>query len=629
MRNRTLLLAGAVVVGLYLAPFVIGPSGTTPEPVRFGQTIQTGLSSETVRVAQAKGHTIPKVQVFYAQSEFVVGYYGVSSYARSTNREGRTLRFGPPVAVYVTAYPDASPQVTADGFVNASYETRPQWVRAATAHYAVVSNTTMTSVVPFTDEATARTFAARYDGQVRSWRAVRDQFDERQRAARPEWPARRAERADDTVAAVKPLLDRPASIEVGVDAPTLQAAIEQAPPNTTVTVPSGTYEERVRITKPLTLRGAGEETHLTGSGNGTVITVASSDVALTDLRISGVGTTRINLSDDSDRTRDWDSKVEQTYGRGDAGIAVIGGDRTLVQSVTIRTPSNGLLYRNGTRAVVDDVTVQGDPDPNQGYMGVMAMGTPVVVQDSTFRGGLDGVYAHRSDGMVVRNSTMRETRFGVHLMFTSESLVANNTARNAQTGVVIMTRPTGNAIVGNDVRHSRHGIVTAGAHSYVANNVVVDNGIGLTVGTRTSRYVGNVVAGNDLGVRAENYVASNRVTGNDFIDNGRQVRATAGMARVWSTPEQGNYWDTTVTLGSDQSTRPYSPLDPIDSQLRAPGRVTLAHSPIHMARRLLQQVVPGMRTSGIVDRNPAPAPVNPDRVALAGDTDARTEDTNS
>ncbi|MFD1588420.1 NosD domain-containing protein [Halorientalis brevis] len=629
MRTGTVILVGVFAVSAFLVPFAIGPSGTTPDPVRFGETIQTGLSSETVRVAQAKGHTIPKVQVFYAQSEFVVGYYGVSSFARSANRDGRTQRFGPPVAIYVSAFPDASPRLTSDGFVNASIDTRATWVRATAAQYAVVPTPTSTAVVPFTDATAARSFAARHDGQVRSWQAVRDEFDERAAVDRPEWPTRRSERANETVAAVRPLLDRPVSTVVGRDAPTIQAAIRDAPPNTTVRVPPGRYEEQVRIAKPITLQGAGRGTHLAGEGNGTVVTVASSDAAVADLRISGVGTTRINLSDDSDRTREWDSKVEQTYGRGDAGVAVLGGTRTLVQSVTVETPSNGLLYRNSSRAVASDVTVRGNPTPNQGYMGVMAMGSPVVVQHSTFRGGLDGVYAHRSDGMVVRDSAMSNVRFGVHVMFTSETLLADNTVRDAQTGLVIMTRPTGNALVGNDVRASRHGIVTAGTRSYVADNVLVDNGVGLTIGSRTSRYVGNVVAGNDLGVRAENYVASNRVVGNDFVDNREQVHATAGMARVWSTPGRGNYWDGAISVGSNQSMRPYAPLDPVDATLREPGRLTLAHSPIHIGRRLLQQLVPGMRAQGIVDRHPATTPLNPVRLGQAGYADARQEDSHS
>ncbi|WP_246985839.1 NosD domain-containing protein [Halorientalis marina] len=624
MRTHTLLLAGVAVLGLFVLPFVIGPGGTTPEPVRFGETIRTGLSSETVRVARAAGHTIPKAQVFYAQSEFVVGYYGVASFARSTARDGRTRRLGPPVAIYVSAFSTARPRLTRDGFLNTSFETRPTWIDASDAHYVVVSTEARTAVVPFTDAATAARFAARENGTVHPWRTVRDRFDEAASVDRPEWPARRSARANATVAAVDPLLDRPVSTVVGRDAPTIQGAVREAPPNTTVRIPPGRYAERVRVTKPLTLRGAGVDTHLGGNGSGTVVTLASSHTAVADLRISGVGTTRIDLRDDT-RTRDWDSKVEQTYGRGDAGIAVIGGDRTLVDSVTIETPSNGLLYRNGSRAVVDDVVVRGDPTPNQGYMGVMAMGTPVVVQRSTFRGGLDGVYAHRADGLVVRDSTMGRQRFGVHLMFTSGTLLANNTVRDAQTGLVVMTRPSGNALVGNDVRDSNHGIVTAGARSSVVDNTLVDNRVGLTIGTRTSRYTGNVVAGNEVGVRAENYVASNRLVGNDFLDNDRQVRATEGMARVWSTPRRGNYWDTTVTVGSDRLPRPYAPLDAVDATLREPGRVTLARSPVRLAGDLLAQLVPGMRASGVVDRHPADAPLNSNRLAAAGDADATAQ----
>jgi nitrous oxidase accessory protein NosD len=413
------------------------------------------------------------------------------------------------------------------------------------------------------------------------------------------------------------MVDRPVSVVVGDDAPTVAAAIDVAPPNTTVVVPTGTYTERVEISKPLTLRGHGSETLLSGDGQGTVVTVNATGVAVTDLRIEGVGTETLDTGGDAEG---WDSIVERTYGRGDAGVAVVDGSRVVVSRVHVDTPSNGILVRDADDVVVTNVTVRGDPTGGAGYMGVMAMRSPVVVRDSEFSGGLDGVYAHRADGLVVQNSTMRDARFGVHLMFTSDALVAGNAARNTSTGVVVMTRPSGNAVVGNDVRASSHGVVTAGADSYVARNVLVDNDVGLKIGSRTSLYRHNVVARNGVGVEATSFVASNRVVGNDFVDNDRHARAPAGPLRLWATADAGNYWDTAVGLGADGSlSRPYRPTDPLDARLDEPGTTTLARAPVLVGLRALQGAVPGMRTGGIVDTHPEPTPVNPARIEQAED----------
>jgi nitrous oxidase accessory protein NosD len=626
--RATYTVVALVVVSLYVAPFAVNATDT-PDPVRFGETVQTGLTTETVRSAQSRGHVVPKVQAFYAQYGYVVGYYGVDSYVRTAAREGRTRRFGPPVAVYVTDFSGTDPTLAADGFLNLSGGARPAWTPAADAHFAVVprpsdtptsedgTETTPETVVPFGDEGEARAFATAHGGEIVSWKRVLSTLDVSQAtpATRVDWPARRHERANETVGAVTPMLDRPVSVVVGEDAPTVRAAVERAPPNTTVLVPPGRYEARVTVAKPLTIRGSGPETVLDAGGNGTVVAVESDGVAVASLTLAGVGTNTVDVSGDASG---WDSLVEQTYGRGDAGVAFLNTTGGLVADVRVSTPSNGLLFRDADRAVVTNVTVRGTPDEASGYMGVMAMRSSVIVQRSTFTDGLDAVYAHRADGLVVRDNRMADARFGVHLMFTSGALLADNVVREMDTGLVVMTRPARNALVGNDVRESAHGIVTAGADSYVARNVLADNDVGLKIGSRTSLYRGNVLTRNGVGVTAASYVASNRVIGNDFVGNARQARVVAGPQRVWSTDVRGNYWDTAgVGRGTLPSGGPYSPTDPVTARLDHPGHLTLARAPAYLALRALRGAVPGMRAAGVVDESPADAPTNPERLEAA------------
>ncbi len=254
---------------------------------------------------------------------------------------------------------------------------------------------------------------------------------------------------------------------MGRDAPTIQAAVDAAPPNTTVLVPAGTYREEVRIAKPVTVRG--QNASLVGSGNGTVVRVTADRVTLTGLAISGVGNATLNRTtrtEGTDGTGGWDTKILHSYGGGDAGVAAVNASSLLVADVTVETPANGILLRRSEGTVVRDVTVNGTAEWRDGFMGVIAMNAPVVVQDSTLRGGRDGVYLHRAHGTVVRNNTFLSGRFGTHLMYTSDTLVADNRARGQlYSGIVVMTEPTGNAVVGNDVRHSGSGIATAGSRS--------------------------------------------------------------------------------------------------------------------------------------------------------------------
>jgi len=187
---------------------------------------------------------------------------------------------------------------------------------------------------------------------------------------------------------------------------------------------------------------------------------------------------------------------------------------------------------------------------------------------------------------------------------------------------VIMTRPTDNAVVGNDVRGSNHGVVTAGADSYVARNVLADNDVGIKVGSRTSLYERNALVDNDVGAEASSFVASNRVVRNDFVDNARAVRDGAGQLRVWSANGTGNYWADAVSASRGGLDRPYRPTGPADRDLRRPGALAVARSPVAVSLRALRGAVPGMRDRGVVDRSPAATPYNPDLLRRAEATHA-------
>jgi len=216
---------------------------------------------------------------------------------------------------------------------------------------------------------------------------------------------------------------------------------------------------------------AGEDAQISGDGDGSVITVRAPDVALTGLAVDGSGgqtrdpeeAAREGRADDggvngSDDGEVWDTNIQLGYGHGDAGIRAIGAPGLVVDDVTVEANASGLLLREGSHAVVRDLRVDGADSWQDGFMGIAGMGSRVTVTDSAFEGGRDGIYLHRADGSVVRNSTFTDNRYGTHLMYTGDALIADNAFRNELFGgITVMTRPSGNAIVGNDVRNSSAG----------------------------------------------------------------------------------------------------------------------------------------------------------------------------
>lgn len=612
------LLVGAV---FGMGAFLVTAGAVTPEPVSFDDTIQLGVGISAEQTAQQRGLTIPRAQVFYSQFEYVLGYNGVGQAVGALERPGREGQFGYPLVVYVSDYATVAPTCE-NGTLRANAGV--DWEPAGEAAFVVGSEARTPAgdaVVPFGSVAAAESFVADCGGHIVDWATLRDRSFDLDRAGDVrERVGPQHAWATEAVAASRALLDREVAVVVGADAPTVQSALDLAPRNATVLVPPGTYEERLRIAKPVTLRG--QNATLRGSGNGTVVEVRADDVAITGFHIEGVGNaTQKPGTDLGAPAEEWDARFERAYGHGDAGVGVANVTGTYVGNVTIETPANGVVFRDAPGGVIEDLRVDGMDDWQAGFMGVASVRSRLVVQDSTFVGGRDGVYLHRGDGTVIRNSTFRAQRYGVHTMFTSRTLIANNVAREeAFAGIVIMTDPTANAVVGNDVRDSTTGIATAGSRSYLAYNVVVDTNRGLSTAAEQSLYEHNVLYENQIGLVASTIVPSNWVVANDLVANDRHAISGVGALRVFTREGRGNYWEGAYGVAGPDGTldRAYVPTSPIDRRLhRTRAAVTLGSAPAVRGVRALRGTVPGLRSGSIVDLAPLSEPANPVLLASA------------
>ena len=628
---RYVAAALAVVLLGAATAFAVAPPGATGiSPAAFEDTLKTGLTGVDVNQAAEQGYAIPRAQVFYSQYEYVVGYYGIGPLVAGLDAADETGQFGRPLVVFVTDFGGTEPVLTDEGFVRLRQTTARGWVPASEASYVVDTGARTPggpAVLPFGEAAEARAFAEAHGGAVLDWPAIRARLaaggvDPATR--RRELVAKRHARADAAVTAAHQLRDRPVSVTVGEEVETLPAAIAAAPPNTTVLVPPGRYAANLTIAKPVTIRGAGTQTVLDGGGNGTILTVRSPDVAVTDLSMTGVGERRLGSAANVTGDR-WDERIRLVYGRGDAAVRLADAHGSLVADVAVETPANGIVALNSSAAVVRNVTVRGSETWQEGSMGVLAMYADLVVEDSTLIGGRDGVYTHHADGIVVRDNRFRDQRFGVHEMYTSDALVADNTARGEDVGLIVMTRPVGNVLVENDVRESDAGISVVGSASHVAENVLANNDVGLAIGTDRSAYARNSIVGNGIGVRHDTLLPTNDVVGNDVVGNDRFVRVGAGTRNVWARDGRGNYWGSIPGFDRDGDgviERPFRPADRIDSgAVESAGALTLSRSPAVASVRQFQSAVPGLRGSSVIDPAPLAGPARP--AVLDGLNDTR------
>jgi nitrous oxidase accessory protein NosD/nitrous oxide reductase accessory protein NosL len=634
MRLELTTAAALALLVVMSGSFVVAGAGSgNDDPGAFEDLLSVGMTQVEVSEADRVGAVIPRAQVYYARFEFGVGYYGVESLVARLQRPGHEDRYGRPLVVYVSDFAGERANRTAEGYLTTDALGEPDWVRAEEAHFVVGSEARLPAgptIVPFSSRAAAERFTERFGGRIERWEAVRElpvADDDRSPAAWRETVRQRTAWADRTVTATDPLLDRPVAATVA-PGESVAAAVRRAPPNTTVRLGPGVHRVRnLSVRKPLTLRGTGADTVLLGGGNGTVVEFHAPRSAVTSLRVAGVGDRQAgNVS----RAEDWNERIRLAYAIADAGVRFVGANGSLAHDIGVRTPANGVVFIESDGSVAREVRVVGDTPWSAGFMDLLAFRSRIVVQDSAFQGGRDAVYTHRADGLVVRNNTMEGVRFGVHEMYTSNALVRDNDVRETAIGIVVMTRPTGNAIVGNAVRDSSGGVSMAGSRSYVADNVLFDNGYGVQTTSSGSYYAGNLLARNEHGARTGTLLPTNRVTRNDFVDNGAHARdRSMGSLQVWTVDGVGNHW--TGAPGYDRDgdgvlDRSFRPTGPVDGPAaRTTGGPALARSPAVGLVRAMRTSVPGFRRAGVLDTAPLATPAGGDPAARLVRATERTE----
>ena len=158
-----------VVAVVVLSATLVVPVGAADdvEPVPFGDTFTLGLTDETVRQTEAKGLSIPRVEVYYSAYEYVVGFNSVGSYVAEQGRTGHEQRFGQPVAAFVSDYAGANASLTEDGYLTAEGEI--DFAPAEETVIVVDSRASLPSgpvAVPFSDRDDAAAFVDAYDEYV-------------------------------------------------------------------------------------------------------------------------------------------------------------------------------------------------------------------------------------------------------------------------------------------------------------------------------------------------------------------------------------------------------------------------------------------------------------------------------
>ena len=389
-----------------------------------------------------------------------------------------------------------------------------------------------------------------------------------------------------------------AEIRVSPGEGVLQEAIAGAEPGDTLFLEPGRYPGSIILDRSLTLTGT-IDAIIDGLGQGTVITVAASDVTVSTLSVTGSGMDSKNL---------------------DAGIKILKrSDRTQILDNRIIGNLHGIDVHGGHDSVVRGNTIEGTQQPrlNDRGNGIYVWNSPgTVVEANSVRWGRDGIFSNASRKGYYRNNLFRDLRFAVHYMYTNDSEVVGNVSIGNHLGFAIMF--SNRITVANNLSLSdrNYGLMLNYANNAEVSGNLVRGGAEkctFIYNAHKNLIFDNRFEGCGIGIHFTAGSERNVFTGNAFIGNRNQVKYVGTKDIEWSFEGRGNYWSDHPAFdlnGDAIADNPFRPNDLMDHILWSqPAAHLLTGSPAVQLVRWSQSNFPSTLPGGVTDDAPLMAPI--------------------
>lgn len=378
----------------------------------------------------------------------------------------------------------------------------------------------------------------------------------------------------------------------------LAAAIAGAQPGDVLVLTDGAYDGPVTIDRPLTITGP-RGAVVNGLKQGSVVTIAASDVTLTGFTVTGSG------------------RINQDL---DAGVKIVqGANRARVEKLLVTDNMHGIDVHGGRDTIVSGNEIIGTRSArmNERGNGIYVWNSPgTLLQDNIIRYGRDGIFSNASADSIYRRNIMRDLRFAVHFMYTRNTEVSDNISIGNHLGFAIMFSNRAKILNNLSLGDREHGLML----NY-ANNADVSGNL-VRGGTKKCLFIynahKNLVWGNrfescGIGIHFTAGSEKNVLTGNAFIANREQVKYVGTRNMEWSHEGRGNFWSDHPAFdlnGDGIADSFYRPNDLMDQILWSqPAASLLTGSPAVQIVRWSQRDFPATLPGGVRDSAPLMRPL--------------------
>ena len=378
---------------------------------------------------------------------------------------------------------------------------------------------------------------------------------------------------------------------VGVDAPDLPATVALALDGDVVLVPAGEWAGPATLARSVTLRGTGGV--IVGPERGTALRVEAPGTVIEALEVRGRG----------DDLTGPDASIWMGPGATDS----------VVRDCVVRARGFGIWIHQTVGVVIEDNRIYGAPEGHRSLRGngvQLFDASRLTLRGNHLSDGRDGIYVSATEESVIERNLLEGTRYGVHYMYSYDNFVRYNVARGNGSGYALMGSHRITTVENEATDNTQHGILFRDVqYSHIARNRVERNGQGLFFYSSTENTIeDNLIRHNEIGAKIWAGSLRNRVRGNRFVGNRRQIFYVSSSDLVWGRDDPGNLWSD--YLGWDQDgdgfgDRPYR-VDSFSAHLihKYPVSALLMRSPALEMLGHLQERMPVLRVSTVIDERP-------------------------
>lgn len=317
-------------------------------------------------------------------------------------------------------------------------------------------------------------------------------------------------------------------------ADSLQDAIDNALPGSKIELNSGEYKGNIVITKPMIIDGKNKTAHIVGDGNGTVITIKSSNVQLRNLTIRGSGTNHENLN---------------------SAVAIIGASNIVIENNDIFDSLFGIDFQEVHKSKILNNFIM-SKEHTLGLRGDairLWYSYDNIIKQNMVNKSRDIVLWYAS-GNVIEENIVQNGRYSLHFMYAGKNIVKNNIFKNNSVGIFFMyssgTIATNNTVQ-NSVGTFGVGIGLKDSSDFtISNNTIIYNARGIYLDqspyqpNSINRFSDNKILYNSNAIYLQGVREKSIFTGNTIKGNMEAILNDLAESSNEKIEFHGNFWDT-------------------------------------------------------------------------------------